>query len=59
MKTYQVTLTITLQDDSHPRKWVPEAICDNLDFDKGEDLHNYDFKLLSAEEVEALNEEVI
>lgn len=48
MKTYKITLEIVLTDDaSHPRKWVADAIAENLLFNEGEDLTE-----INIEEVE-------
>ena len=48
MKTYKITLELVLTDEaSHPRKWIADAITENLEFDNGEDLTE-----INIEEVE-------
>jgi len=39
--TYRVSFDIVL-NEGHPRKWVPDAICQGLE--NGEDIFNWDFQ---------------
>ena len=42
MKLYKITMFLELNEDAgHPRKWVPEAIWDNLQ--DGEDIVEIQF----------------
>lgn len=48
MKRYRVSFVLELEDDSsHPRKWVPEAIVDNLN--QGEDVLEWEWVEVTAE----------
>ena len=50
MKTYKVELTLVLADDAqHPRKWVADAINENIEFDKGEDIADIEIKQVDNE----------
>ena len=42
MKTYKVTFTVVC--DGHPRKWVPDAIWENLNVGDGEDVLEYSYE---------------
>jgi len=42
MKTYKVTFTVVC--DGHPRKWIPDAIWENLNSGDGEDVLEYNFE---------------
>jgi hypothetical protein len=42
-KRWVVTLEIKLDANSHPRKFVPDAIAECLDFNNGEDIVEYKF----------------
>jgi hypothetical protein len=42
-KRWVVTLEIELDANSHPRKFVPDAIAECLNFDNGEDIVEYKF----------------
>lgn len=45
LKGYEISLTIYLDEDSpHPRKWIPDAIYDNLDIKLGEFIQAYKYK---------------
>lgn len=42
MKRYRITFDIELNDDAgHPRKWVPDAVCQGLE--TGEDITDWTF----------------
>ena len=49
MKTYKVTFTVVC--DGHPRKWVPDAIWENLNADDGEDVLEYNFEEVTVSEL--------
>ena len=45
LKGYKISLTIYLDPDSaHPRKWIPDAIYQNLDIKLGEFIQAYKYK---------------
>ena len=45
MKRYRITFEIELNDEAgHPRKWVPEAVCQGLE--PGEDILEWQFEEL-------------
>lgn len=43
-KTWKVTVTLKLDENSHPRKWVPDAIYDCLSLE--EDALEYSYEEL-------------
>ena len=45
MKTWKVEIILKLNEDSSPRKWIPDAVWECLE--PGEDALAYDFKLIS------------
>ena len=49
-KTYRISFTVILDEESNPRKWVPDAINNNLDVD--EDSYDYEFVEVTDEEEE-------
>jgi hypothetical protein len=50
MKTYKVTFTVVC--DGHPRKWVTDAIWENLNV--GEDVLDYEFEEVTVSELSTL-----
>ena len=57
-KKYKVTFLIELADDaSHPRKWIPEAIYENLNT-ATEDVTAWKFEELDPEQYELAMEEL-
>lgn len=49
MKRYRITFDIELNDNTaHPRKWVPDAVCENLE--AGEDVTDWTFAPMPAPE---------
>jgi len=49
MKTYKVSFTVVC--DGHPRKWVPDAIWENLNAGDGEDVLEYNFEEVTVSEL--------
>ena len=45
-KTWVVKIEIAIDENSHPRKWVPDVISECLNFEKGEDIIDYTFVCL-------------
>ncbi len=45
-KTWVVKLEIVIDEDSHPRKFIPDAINECLNHQEGEDIVDYDFVCL-------------
>ncbi len=44
MQHFNIAIKLSLKDDaSHPRKWLAEAITENLDFANGEDLTDIEY----------------
>ena len=50
MKTYKVSFTVVC--DGHPRKWVNDAIWENLNV--GEDVLDYEFEEVTVSELSTL-----
>jgi hypothetical protein len=42
-KTWVVTLEIVVDENSHPRKFIPEAVSECLNLEEGEDITHYTF----------------
>jgi hypothetical protein len=42
-KTWVVKLELVLDENSHPRKFVPDAISECLNLEEGEDIVDYQF----------------
>ena len=42
-KTWVIRLEIAIDENSHPRKFIPEAINECLNLEEGEDLIDYSF----------------
>ena len=42
-KTWVIRLEIEIDENSHPRKFIPEAINECLNLEEGEDLIDYSF----------------
>ena len=42
-KTWVVKLEIEIDENSHPRKFVPDAIAECLNLEEGEDIIDYTF----------------
>lgn len=54
MKYYEVSMIIALTEEAgHPRKWIPDAVYENMEHDNGEDILRWNFKELSSEELTA------
>ena len=53
MAVYKVTLLVKLNDESHPRKWMPETITSSLE--SGEDLLDYRFEEMDVETTELVD----
>jgi hypothetical protein len=53
MQLFKVEFFLELNNDTHPRKWIPEAILENLE--PGEDVLEYNFYPLTREEYDATN----
>jgi hypothetical protein len=45
-KTWVIKLEIELDENSHPRKFVPDAICECLDLNGGEDINEIEYVCL-------------
>ncbi len=45
-KTWVVTLEIAIDETSHPRKFIPDAINECLNLEEGEDIIDYKFVCL-------------
>ena len=45
-KTWVVKLEIAIDENSHPRKFIPEAIAECLNLEEGEDIIDYTFVCL-------------
>jgi hypothetical protein len=45
-KTWVVKLEIAIDENSHPRKFIPDAIAECLNLDEGEDIIDYNFVCL-------------
>ena len=45
-KTWVVKLEIVIDEDSHPRKFIPDAINECLNLQEGEDIVDYEFVCL-------------
>ena len=45
-KTWVVKLEIAIDENSHPRKFIPDAIVECLNLDEGEDIIDYNFVCL-------------
>ena len=45
-KTWVVKLEIVIDENSHPRKFIPDAINECLNLQEGEDIVDYDFVCL-------------
>lgn len=44
MESYNIAVKLLLSETaSHPRKWIAEAISENLDFNNGEDLTDIEY----------------
>lgn len=50
MAIWKVELLVNLEEGCHPRKWIPDAVGEGLNKDKGEDVLNWEYELLSEEE---------
>jgi hypothetical protein len=40
---WEVKMVITLGEGSHPRKWIPDAVCDGLKKEVGEDVTDWEW----------------
>ena len=45
-KTWKVTLILEVKEGSHPRKWIPDAIQECLDYDNDEDCLEYHYEVM-------------
>ncbi|MEJ2259552.1 MAG: hypothetical protein P8X78_03420 [Nitrosopumilaceae archaeon] len=45
-KTWVVKLEIAIDENSHPRKFIPDAIAECLNLEEGEDIIDYNFVCL-------------
>jgi hypothetical protein len=45
-KTWIVKLEIAIDENSHPRKFIPDAISERLNLEEGEDIIDYNFVCL-------------
>ena len=45
-KTWVVKLEIAIDENSHPRKFIPDAIAECLNLEEGEDIIDYTFVCL-------------
>ena len=55
MATYKVTLLMTLEDGSHPRKWIAETITDVLS--PNEELLDWNVVEVEVENIDGLGED--
>jgi len=46
-KTWEVKIILKLNEDSHPRKWIPDAVWESLHPEDGEDVLEYQYKELT------------
>jgi len=50
MKRYEIRVVLSLDDNAaHPRKWIPDAIYQNLDIKLGETIQAYKYTELEDE----------
>lgn len=45
-KTWVIKIEIELDENSHPRKFIPDAINESLDYGGGEDITNIEYVCL-------------
>ena len=45
-KNWVIKIEIAIDENSHPRKFIPNAIAECLNFEEGEDIIDYDFVCL-------------
>lgn len=45
-KNWVIKIEIAIDENSHPRKFIPDAIAECLNFEEGEDIIDYDFVCL-------------
>ena len=45
-KNWVIKIEIAIDENSHPRKFIPDAIADCLNLEEGEDIIDYDFVCL-------------
>jgi len=45
-KNWVIKIEIAIDENSHPRKFIPDAIAECLNFEEGEDIIDYNFVCL-------------
>jgi hypothetical protein len=53
-KRWLVEIELVIDEESHPRKWVPDLFSDVLNFDDGENCIRYKYTCLDSQKLSNL-----